>query len=74
VATYKKHCRGCPSFKGRDCSFQTRNSKGKCPCSLCVVKSMCRSYCDKWHSWADSVSPLNHGKNSWLYNQYKRKG
>ncbi len=50
MATFKKHCRGCQAFHVL-CNMTKYNSKGKCPCSQCIVKAMCDKYCSIWVDW-----------------------
>jgi len=66
MATYKRHCRGCTSFKNSGCHVWRNNSKGKCPCSLCVVKPICNRFCEEWDTWRLKVR--------WKKNCYQTRG
>lgn len=47
-----EHCDGCLyNNSGTGCYRRYRNKDGSCPCSICIIKMMCRTTCDAWHSW-----------------------
>ena len=61
-----KHCKGCATYYGPhgrgDCNFIKFNQEGACPCSLCIVKTMCVDQCDKYRVWVNAkVDTLNNG-------------
>jgi hypothetical protein len=45
------HCTGCHSYSskpGSACILIKHNQKGKCPCTLCIVKTMCDDACQSF--------------------------
>jgi hypothetical protein len=57
IMTIKDPCVGCSVYKNEDdyCNFWVHNteSEGICPCSDCIIKSMCRNECEEWAAWKD---------------------
>jgi len=49
----KKHnCDGCIYFIHENCDFCNRNiDSNTCPCSLCIIKMMCKRACQDWFEW-----------------------
>jgi len=49
------NCEGCIDYDTEEelyalpCKYS--NKKGKCPCTLCIVKPMCKEYCDDYFKW-----------------------
>ena len=49
------HCKGCitpddgPDFDG--CPYTEYNIEGACPCTICVVKTMCGDPCPEYEKW-----------------------
>lgn len=70
-------CVGCESYLGNSCRLGiSSNINGiKCPCSTCLVKSMCNgSICDVFIEYAErSQSIYPHSFNPILY-RLKQKG
>jgi len=51
-----KHCKGCATYISEDldyvlCSRSSDNEDGNCPCSKCIVKSMCEEVCPPFNRW-----------------------
>lgn len=52
--TDSNYCTGCFSLNRirssarLPCIYVERNSKGECPCTLCIVKCMCDEGCPKF--------------------------
>ena len=50
------HCKGCLTYKSEDlndvfCSRISDNEDGNCPCSKCIIKSMCDEVCPQFNRW-----------------------
>jgi len=52
-----KYCEGCcvRHLQGEDCDFIKNNTNGSCPCTICVVKTMCQDWCESFVEWTDDV-------------------
>ena len=57
-----KHCQGCrasgekvlnPHSSNLICLVAAYNINGDCPCTKCLVKTMCKDICDKFNLWGD---------------------
>jgi len=53
------YCFGCLTYKDDDgdyCEYCVHNnvSEGLCPCSICIVKTMCNEGCDDFGKWTNS--------------------
>ena len=48
-------CYGCAVQFGageyHNCEFTTYNEDGSCPCTRCIVKTMCDVACDDYVNW-----------------------
>jgi len=57
------NCSGCFSHiyyannsdKISHCSFREYNDKGRCPCTLCIVKCMCQRACHDYLGFRNST-------------------
>ena len=47
-------CYGC----GTDCGFKEDNINGSCPCTYCIVKTMCGNSCLEWDKWNSKTSKV----------------
>jgi len=48
----KHNCEGCNYFTHHRCGFYNHNiASNICPCSLCIIKMMCKSSCPDWFEW-----------------------
>jgi len=54
-------CYGCQTYYygGDFCHYAVHNneSEGLCPCTFCIVKSMCDNDCDPFSKWTDTEGP-----------------
>jgi hypothetical protein len=48
-------CKGCLTYNKKDdkCIAFVPNLKGECPCSHCLVKTMCDDGCNKYDEYTD---------------------
>jgi len=50
----KKICKGCMSIiQFRTCTVEPIKNNKHCPCSLCLVKTMCSEPCEDFKKHAD---------------------
>ena len=57
MANYNESCRGCVYYKYKvEILKCTKNRKAgyQCPCSICIVKTMCRKDCDEFSVFCES--------------------
>ena len=47
------YCKGCNEYHDTGCSFINHNRDGTCPCTECVVKTMCLVSCDSYDEWTN---------------------
>jgi len=47
----ESNCGGCIDYERYHLTCQKDNRDGNCPCTLCIVKSMCKEYCDDYFEW-----------------------
>jgi hypothetical protein len=49
------HCKGCLTYicssSTGGCGSISNNTNGTCPCSKCIVKSVCEEVCKPFHGW-----------------------
>ncbi len=50
-----KYCEGC-TYNDSPCSDY--NPDGNCPCTNCIVKTMCQGSCNDFDTW-ESISGYN---------------
>jgi hypothetical protein len=41
------NCNGC----GTECEMIEFNKNRSCPCTQCLVKTMCHDMCEEWGEW-----------------------
>jgi hypothetical protein len=58
----KKYCKGCGTV---DCYLKEFNKSGECPCTDCLVKTMCNSSCPKYFYWRAA----NHKEGQYVYHK-----
>jgi len=48
-----ENCKGCGTLKdvNGECHYALGNSDGKCPCTTCIVKSMCEQSCEDFEKF-----------------------
>jgi len=55
------HCEGCydfnPEVDYHSCAL--KNSDGKCPCTVCIIKMICKTVCEKREEWYKSTLESN---------------
>ena len=56
-----KLCKGCAAYDHREifCSFD--NNEEKCPCTTCLVKVMCESFCDLYTTERNKLHESRYG-------------
>jgi hypothetical protein len=42
-----------------DCPYVKQNEKGKCPCTLCIVKCMCEEGCPSFDVFKGKIDNLD---------------
>ncbi len=47
-------CRGCAAIDGIG-SCDSYNENGECPCTECIVKTMCLETCEKLRDWTSML-------------------
>ncbi len=47
-------CRGCAAIDGIG-SCDSFNENGECPCTECIVKTMCLETCEKLRDWTKTL-------------------
>lgn len=47
VDQIKNHCHGCVIYNN-ECDTQKNNFDGSCPCSQCIIKTMCENSCERY--------------------------
>ena len=58
-------CKGCLglTFKDVQCTHIEKNLTGECPCTLCIIKPMCRGKnvdnCKEFNIWHKSHVAIN---------------
>lgn len=62
MSELKGECRGCIEYKegSRLCKIGILHEDSKCPCKICLIKTMCEMSCEKLSSHA---RVYNDGKN-----------
>jgi hypothetical protein len=53
-----EHCKGClvPGNNGKgECYADGHNENGDCPCTTCLVKTMCSGDCDLFGEFAERI-------------------
>jgi len=45
------NCSGCTVKRGDPSGCMGYNGDSSCPCTLCVVKTMCHKQCKYWERW-----------------------
>jgi len=58
--SYNKECKGCAEFKNETeeyiCYFARANQyQNICPCSLCLVKTMCNTACEAYKTFEEDM-------------------
>lgn len=61
------HCKGCLTYIEGDeddpdaiyCSKVEKNHDGSCPCTLCIIKSMCMETCDTRYIYSGEYREWN---------------
>ena len=48
------HCKGCPA-KEICYAYGTKSESQTCPCTICIVKTMCRLSCNDYDTWLKKV-------------------
>ncbi len=56
-----QNCSGCSVNNSpiEDCNYYNYNKDGSCPCTECLVKTMCKSEtqeCDPFYTWSGVVT------------------
>jgi len=66
MTTQENHCEGCLGLTGPivvQCTHTKENLTGECPCTSCIVKSMCRGKnvynCKEFNTWFESHVVIN---------------
>ena len=54
---YNENCKSCNEFNNSRCPFVNYNKHNECPCTVCLIKTMCKKPCeafDKFKSYIKS--------------------
>lgn len=55
MSFYDEHCRGCAAHTYERCSLKPEYGVLKCPCTICLIKGMCRVDCDAIQTYSSNV-------------------
>ncbi len=55
-----KECEGCNNTC--DIAILKAENDGSCPCSICLVKTMCTITCGEWFIWVKTATGWEGGK------------